>query len=97
MSISSLPNITSKAISSTKPVETSKNNFFNQIKDALKSESLNFEAIEKSLSNPNSVNTQTLLLYQIQVNKLGLRTELFSKIGEALLATTRKLQSTGQA
>ncbi|MEZ4755099.1 MAG: hypothetical protein R3A13_12520 [Bdellovibrionota bacterium] len=69
----------------------------NSIEQEFKDSFLDLDKLENILSKQGEVDAKSLLLYQIQVGKLGLRTELISKVGESLLSTTRKLQGTGQA
>lgn len=67
---------------------------FKDVKNAIESD---FQQIEEMLVSGKNIDSRTMLLYQIQIGKIGLKTELISKVGESFLATTRKLQGTGQA
>ena len=49
--------------------------------------------IQQQLLSQTKVSPQQLLLYQIKVHELHLRTELLSKVGETLTSSVRKLQS----
>jgi len=49
--------------------------------------------IQQKLISQTNVSPQQLLLYQIKVHELNIRTELLSKVGETLTSSVRKLQS----
>ena len=51
------------------------------------------DQMQSHILDGNKVSHQDLLLYQIQVYRLGMHVELYAKAAEGLSASVRKLQS----
>ena len=49
--------------------------------------------MQKKITEGKQLGFQELLLYQIKVSQLGLRTELLSKVCEGMLSTAKRLQN----